>query len=137
MRKIDALLKEMKDRIQDQKTNINEFATNQQATATDLYRADYYAELTRKQTERLGKYIKRYDDTDTKDRKERKRAKENVRLQANVLKVTYDAFHDQLEALTQKMDFQIAIDGKMTEQKQRMSNLLKKAEKIIHPHLYS
>lgn len=132
MRNINSLLKEMKERNVQQRDNIDEFSRNHMATATDIYRAEYYSELVKKETDYLSSHLQDYAKTSKKDRKEYKRAKENVMLQANILKLTQKALNDQLDALTLKTDIQILISGKMTDQKLYTDYLLEKAEKIIN-----
>ena len=131
MRKIVSLLTEMKERTIQQRENIDDFSRNHMATATDLYRAEYYSEMVKKQTGNLDHYLQELSKTSKKDAKEYKRATQNVFLQANILKLTQQALNDQLDALTVKTDLQILISGKMTDQKQYTDYLLEKVEKII------
>ncbi len=133
MRKVVSLLKQLREQIMQQRDNIDEFSRNNMATATDLSKVEYYAGLVKKQVDYLEHYLQEYAKASKKDPTGRKSAKENVMLQEIILRVTYEAFTEQLNALTQKTDFQIAIDGKMTEQKKRMNTLLDKAQKIISP----
>lgn len=131
MSKINPLLNEMKEQTVKQRENIDEFSRNHMATATDIYRAEYYSEMVKKQIDRLNHYIQEFMKIAKKDGKELKRARENVMLAANILMCSHHALNDQLDALTVKTDLQIMINKNMIDQKERTNDLLEKAEKII------
>lgn len=106
------------------KENIDDFCQNHTATATDLYRAEFNAELARKELDKLLRLKKEVSRKRKKSGKERNRLHNNVELQKGIFLMTYQTLQEQLDALTLKTDIQIMIS-------QKLFDLRDKARKII------
>ena len=128
---IKALLKKMWSNIEEQKRNIDSFAKSQQATATDLYRTKYYAELIEKNLERLNYYLEEHKKLNPRDREDYARNLSNISIQTNIIKATQQAMNDQLNSLKHTGEIQQKICGKMLKLKKEITKLLEKAEKIL------
>ena len=77
MPNIKATLKKMWDNLEEQKLNIDSFSQRQQATATDLYRTRYYAELIEKNLERLNDYLEENKSIRPQDKQDRRNRRHN------------------------------------------------------------
>ncbi|RLI96333.1 MAG: hypothetical protein DRO96_03400 [Candidatus Aenigmatarchaeota archaeon] len=128
---IKAILKKMWDNLEEQKRNIDSFSKTQSATATDLYRTRYYAELIEKNLERLNDYLEEHKKINPRDRQEYARNLNNISIQTNIIKATQQAMNDQIDTLKKIEKIQTKICGKMVSLKKEIIRLLEKAEKIM------
>jgi len=133
MPNIKAILKKMWNNLEEQKQNVDSFSKTQNATATDLYRTRYYAELIEKNLERLNYYLEEHKKMNSREGQEYARNLNNISIQTNIIIATQQAMTDQIEHLRRTGDIQEKICGKMVSLKKEIANLLEKAEKILRP----
>lgn len=131
MASIYKLLKKMVENIEETKKNINLFYQNQKMTMTDLYRAQYYADLIEKNIDRLKYYLDEHRKISPQNKQEYTRNLNNISIQTNILKATQQAMDDEMIKIKKSGDIQQNISGKLINSKKELNHLLSKAEKLL------
>jgi len=121
----------MFENLEETKKNINIFYQNQKMTMTDLYRAQYYADLIEKNIDRLKYYLEEHRKISPQNEQEYARNLNNISIQVNILKATHQAMDDEMSKIKKSDDIQQKISGKLIHSKKELNNLLLKAEKLL------
>lgn len=121
----------MIENLDETKKNINQFYQNQRMTMTDLYRAQYYADMIEKNIESLKRYLEEHRKISPQNKQDYARNLNNISIQVNILKVTQQAMDDEIVKIKKAGDMQQNISGKLLHYKKELNSLLIKADRII------
>lgn len=111
------ILQNLYIRIEEQKSNINNFYQNQQMTITDLYKAKYYAEMMENSLKKINQYQKQQNKEN------------NISAETTILRATQKEMNQKIAQIKKTSNQQEQISGKMLHIKKEIEKILKKFTK--------